>query len=156
MELITGALVMYGFLWLLAGGIIGGIALYEYNISLFVIVYCCILFLIWSNKLFKPKTFLSKMFLCSVSTFMIMAIASYYNLDMNNFYIKLYVYSLQITFVVIASINFILFLRTVYILDKGEEYNMTDYIIYNFPLLHTDRYNALEFEEYLKKLKLFK
>lgn len=154
-ELITGFLCIYGFLWLLAGGIIGGIALYNYNISLFVISYCCIVFLIWSNKLFKPKTFLSKCFLCCISVMMVAAIASYCNLDKNNFYINLCVNSLQITFTVIATINLILFIRTVCILDKEDKYNIRDYIVYNFPLIH---YNGedKEFEYYLKELKLFK
>lgn len=155
MELIMCYLCIYGFLWLLAGGIIGGIALYNYNISLFIIIYCLIVFLIWGNKLFKPKTFLSKMFLCSISVILISAIASCCNLDRNNFYVNSSVNFLQIIFTVIATINFILFFRTVCILDKEDQYNIRDYIVYNFPLIHYNGENK-EFEYHLKELKLFK
>lgn len=156
MELITSWLCIIGFLYLLAVGIIGGIALYNYNISLFVIIYCSIVLLIWSNKLFKPKTFYVKCFLCVISILMISAIASYCNLDITNFYIKLCLDSLNITFTIIASINFILFLRTIYILDKKNPYYTQNYILYNFPFLHSEEYNEYEFEIYIKKLKLFK
>ena len=155
MELITGYLAIMGFLYLLAGGIIGGIALYNYNISLFIIIYSGIVFLIWGKKLFQPKTFLSKMFLCCISVLVILAIAEYYNLDKNNFYINLCLNSLQITFTVIAIINFILFFRTVYILDKEDQYNIRNYILYNLPLSYYNGRN-IEFEHYLKELKLWR